>query len=136
MYPNLRDSWRLIGALACAAALAGGAGCGQTDEEHVREVTEDYIGAIANRDFAGACGLFTAAYRAELGGEAGCAQAQEDQFGGAPGSTAELEIASVRVNGDRANVALNVSRGSGSPSPLALLMVNQGDDDWRIRGQQ
>jgi ketosteroid isomerase-like protein len=122
-------------ALACAVSIAIGTGCGQTDQEQVREVTEDYIGAISKQDFAAACELFTDEYRTELGGDSGCARAQADQFTGPQGTSPELEIAGVRVRGDRANVALNVSR-DGSPSPLALLMVAEDDDRWRIRGQQ
>jgi len=130
---NSRVSFTLV---ACAISVTLGTGCGQTDQEQVREATEDYIDAISKGDFAAACELFTAEYRAELGGDAGCARAQADQFAGPPGSTANLEIAAVRVKGDRANVAMNVHRDSGSPSPLALLMVNEADDRWRIRGQQ
>ena len=125
-----------VGAIvACVLAVAVGAGCGRTDQEQVREVTEDYIDAIAKGDFGGACDLFTDEYRSELGGEAGCARAQADQFASPQGSAPKLEIADVRVKGDRANVGLEISR-DGPPSPLSLLMVKEDDDRWRIRGQQ
>jgi hypothetical protein len=120
--------------LVLAAAAAIGAGCGQTDQERAREATEDYIEAISKGDYAAACKLFTPAYLRELNGPAGCERAQADQFGGPGGTTATLEISSVRVKGDRGNVTVNVSRG-GSPSPLTLLMVAEGDE-WLVRGQQ
>ena len=135
MYPLRRISKPTLTALACAVAVALGSGCGQTDQEQARKATEDYIQAISRGNYAAACELFTAGYRAELGGEAGCARAQADQFTGPQGNPPDLAIATVRVMGDRANVALNVSR-DGPPSPLLLLMVNEGGDEWRIRGQQ
>lgn len=121
--------------LACAAAIAAAPGCGETEQEQVRDATDAYISAVAKGDYAAACELFTAAYLKELEGPVGCRRAQADQFGGPAGASASLEIASVRVKGDRANVTVNVSRGAGSPSPLTLLMVLQ-DEEWLIRGQQ
>jgi ketosteroid isomerase-like protein len=131
----MRNSRLYFTLTACAFLITLGTGCGQTDQEQVREVTEDYIDAIAKGDYEAACELFTPAYLSELDGTAGCARSQADQFGGPSGSTATLEIAAVRTKGDRANVTINVSRGGSPPSPLALLMSNEADD-WRISGQQ
>jgi hypothetical protein len=131
----MRNSRLYFTLAACAISVTLGTGCGQTDQEQVREVTEHYIDAIAKGDYEAACELFTPAYLIELGGAAGCARSQADQFGGPTGPTATLEIAAVRTKGDRANVTINVSRGGSPPSPLALLMSNQSDD-WRISGQQ
>ena len=122
--------------VACVGAIGLIAGCGQTDQEQVREVTEDYADAISKGDYAGACKLFTAEYLAELGGVDGCAVAQRDQFGGPEGATSTVEIAAVRAKGDRGNVTVNVAREGGSPSPLTLLMVKDDSDEWLIRGQQ
>src|SRR5262245_33531596 len=136
MYPTLGGSRHFLSGVACVAALALGAGCGQTDQEKVREVTDDYAQAISKGDYSGACKLFTAEYLAELEGPAGCERAQRDQFAGPGGATATVEVAVVRVNGDRGNVTVNVTREGGSPSPLTLLTVKEDDDQWRIRGQQ
>jgi hypothetical protein len=132
----MRSSRRIAALALLALSAAAATGCGQTDQEQVREVTEDYIDAIGMGDYAGACRLFTAGYVAELGGAGGCERAQADQFGGPGGPTAAIEIASVGVKGDRGNVTVNVTREGGSPSPLTLLMVKQADDEWRVRGQQ
>ena len=129
MYPR-------IALLACAASAALAAGCGQTDQEQARKATEDYIEAIAKGDYGAACRQFTAEFLRELDGPAGCERAQADQFGGPGGATATLEVANVRVNGERGNVTVNVTREGGSPSPLTLLMVKEDDEEWRVRGQQ
>ena len=42
----------------------------------------------------------------------------------------------MRVNDERGNVTVNVTREGGSPSPLTLLMVKEDDEEWRVRGQQ
>ena len=102
----------------------------------MREATEDYADAISRGDYAAACKLFTAEYIVELEGAAGCERAQRDQFEGAGGARTSVEIAGVRVNGDRGNVTVNITREGGSPSPLTLLLVKEDDDQWRIRGQQ
>jgi hypothetical protein len=132
VYPKPLIPKPAVALLACAALIAA-AGCGKTDQEQVRELSEDYVAAISKGDFAGACGLFTDAYRQQLGGEVGCEVAQADQFGGPDGSV-KLEIAAIKVKGDRGNVGLMV-RQSGSPSPLTLL-VEKEDGDWLVRGQQ
>jgi hypothetical protein len=135
MYPKVRISTRFVVALACAASIVGSGGCGQSDQEQVRELVQDYIHTVSKGDFAATCDLFTSRYRRELARDAGCVEAQTAQFG-PQGSAPDLEIASVHVNGEHANAGLNISRNGGSPSPLSLLLVLEDDDQWRIRGQQ
>jgi ketosteroid isomerase-like protein len=131
----MRKPMRLPTGLACAVAVLVWAGCGQSDQEQVREVVQDYIQTVSKGDFAATCDLFTAEYRRQLGGDPACVQAQAAQFG-SPSSKPELALSSVHVKGEHANAGLQISRDSGSPSPLSLLLVLEDDDQWRIRGQQ
>ena len=135
MYPKMGKSKRFLTGIACAVAMLLWGGCGQSDQEQVRQVVEDYIQAVSKGDFAATCDLFTDEYRRQLGGDAACVQAQRAQYGSAS-SEPDLQISSVHVKGKHANAGLEISRDSGSPSPLSLLVVLEDDDQWRIRGQQ
>jgi hypothetical protein len=127
---------RAIAAVLVAGLAATACACGKSDQEQVRQVVEDYIQALSTGSFDAACELFTPRYRRQLGGAAACAEAQADQFGGSGAAKAELELSRVRVKGEHANATLNVSRNSGPPSPLAVLLALDENDHWRIRGEQ
>jgi hypothetical protein len=119
--------------VASLAVLAGG--CGQSEQEQVRKVVENYIQAVDRRDFDGTCELLTAGYRRQLGGTAGCVRSQLAQFG-PEDARVELQIASVGVHGLRGDAGLTLSREGGGPAPYTLLLVRNREDRWRIRGQQ
>jgi len=91
--------------LASAVALAG---CGGDDrpratpEDGVRAAARAYLGALAARDWPGACRLMTAAARQDLAGAAGTSCARALASGGAMAAekvaSAEREVAGAEVS--------------------------------------
>ena len=130
----VRSPQILLAAVACL--LAGSAGCGQSDQERVRRVADDYAETVAAGEFAATCELFAAKYRRRLGGPRSCEEGLANQFGEASGPPVEITLARVGVRGERANAELLISRDGGPPSPLTLRLQLHGDDRWRIIDQQ
>jgi hypothetical protein len=103
--------------LASAAALAG---CGGDDrarvtpEDGVRAAARAYLGALAARDWPGACGLMTAAARQDLADATGTSCARALAKGGA---LAAEEIASAER--EVAGAEISIRGGSATVGPLA-----------------
>jgi Domain of unknown function (DUF4878) len=123
---------RTITALACAAALVGAAGCGESDQEQAREVAQDYVDARNDGDFELVCDLYSDSYKEQLAIGENCPAFVEEQTTGAGG---ELSVVDVRVNDDRATADLDVTQGSEGPSRVGLTLERE-DDEWRITGIQ
>ena len=124
---------RTITALVCAAALAVGAGCGETDQEQAREVVQDYVDARNDGDFELVCDLYSDSFKQELAIGENCPAFVEEQTSGAGG---ELSVVDVRVRDDRATADLDVSQGSEGPSRVALVLEREDDGEWKITGIQ
>jgi hypothetical protein len=124
---------RTITALACAAALVGAAGCGESDQEQAREVAQDYVDARNDGDFELVCDLYSESYKEQLAIGENCPAFVEEQTTGAGGG--ELSVADVNTSGDRATADLDVSMGAEGPSRVALVLERE-DDDWKITGVQ
>ena len=124
---------RLLTAIACGAALAVAAGCGESDQEQAREVVQEFVDARGSDDFQAECDLYSESYLAELAVE-DCAAFVEEQTSGA--DAGELSIVDVQVNDDRATANIDVTRESeGGPVRIGLLLERE-DDEWRITGFQ
>jgi ketosteroid isomerase-like protein len=124
---------RTLTALACLAALAGAAGCGESDQEQAREVVQDYVDARNADDFDQVCDLFSDSFEQSLG-TSDCAAFVAEQTGGAEGAE-EFEVVDVRVQGEVATAEIDVTRESQGPSRIGLRLERQ-DGDWRISGLQ
>lgn len=124
---------RTLTALACLAALAGAAGCGESDQEQAREVVQDYVDARNAGDFEKVCDLFSDSFEQSLG-TADCAAFVAEQTGGAEGDE-ELQVVDVRVQGEVATAEIDVTRESQGPSRIGLRLERQ-DGDWLISGLQ
>lgn len=125
---------RLLTALACVAAIAVGAGCGESDQEQAREAVQDYVQARGDEDHEAVCELFSDSFKEELAVD-DCAGFVQEQSSGADGEE-ELEVIDVHVNDDKATANIDVIRGTeGGPVRIGLLLERE-DDEWRITGFQ
>jgi ketosteroid isomerase-like protein len=125
---------RLLIALACAAALAVAAGCGESDQEKAREVVQDFVDARNGEDFQGECDLYADSYLDELA-VSDCAGFVQEQTTGAEGEE-QFDVVDVEVNGDKGTANIDVIRDSeGGPVRIGLLLGEE-DGDWRITGFQ
>jgi hypothetical protein len=123
---------RSVTAAVCAALLVAGAGCGQSDQEKARDVVQDYVDARGAQDYEAECDLYSESFKEELGATNCPAFVEEQTAGLDPG---DLEIVSVRVNGDRAMAELDVAGESGAATRIGLVLERQ-DGDWLITGLQ
>ena len=121
---------RTLTALACAAALAALAGCGESDQEQAREVAQDYAEARNDGDFEAVCDLFSDEFVKQLAVE-DCPGFIEEQTAGAD---EEVSVVDVRVKDDTATADLDVT-GEAGPSRIVIRLEREGDD-WLIVGLQ
>lgn len=120
----------LLTALACSAALAVAAGCGESDQEQAREVVQDYAEARNAGDYAAVCDLFSDEFIQELAVE-DCPGFIEEQTSGAD---EDVSVVDVRVKDDTATADLDVNTEAG-PSRIVIRLERDGDD-WLIVGLQ
>jgi ketosteroid isomerase-like protein len=125
---------RTLTALACLAALAAAVGCGKSDREQAREVSQDYVDARNASDFEAVCDLFSESFKQQLG-TADCAAFVAEQSGGAEGAE-DLQVVDVRVRNDAATADIDVTRESQGPSRIGIRLELQDDGNWRITGLQ
>ena len=115
-------SW-LIGVACAAVALAG---CGQSEQERVREVVTDYHHALSERDAKRTCELIGP--HAHRGPRGRCLSYVSGRFAESghvdlSGLEALAESGSIALSGDRATVT------RGLVEKIALVRV---DGDWKI----
>lgn len=122
---------RLLTALACGAAIAGLAACGESDQEQAREVVQEYVDATNSDDFERVCELYSESLKQELGA-ADCPAFVEEQSSGAE---TELELVEVRVSDDKATADIDSRSDQEGPARLGLRLERE-DDEWRITGFQ
>ena len=120
---------RALTAIACLAALAAVAGCGESDQEQAREVAQEYVDASNSDDFEAVCDLYSDDFKKELGA-ANCPAFVEEQSSGAD---TELELVEVRVSGDKATADLDSVSEQEGPARLSLQLERE-DGDWLITG--
>src|SRR5262245_51122244 len=111
-------------------ALAGcGGGDSDSPESGAQTAVEDFVEALANKDFSLACGHFTPELKDQLGGDrcgaALTALAAEGTL------TPDVEITDVRVAGNKAAVDATISSGQGPPAEHTLQLLESGGV-WRI----
>ncbi len=121
----------------CGDDDSGGGGGGGGDESQIRDVVSSYATAIADRDGDTACGYLTDAAREQLETLAktldvdGCPAVMEKVTEGVSGDDRDklgnIDVTSVKVDGDHATVQIEAAGEKGDPSTL----VKQ-DGDWRI----
>jgi hypothetical protein len=119
-----------ITALACAAALAGAIGCGQSEEEKAREVAQDYVDARNDGDHDAVCDLYSEGFKQQLAVGDNCPAFVAEQTSGAEG---ELSLVDVHVSDDRGTADVDVASGEEGPSRIVLTLERE-DGDWRISG--
>ena len=122
---------RLLTALACGAAIAGLAACGESDQEQAREVVQEYVDATNSDDFERVCELYSESLKQELGA-ADCPAFVEEQSSGAE---TELELVEVRVSDEKATADIDSRSDQEGPARLGLRLERE-DDEWRITGFQ
>ena len=125
---------RVLTAIACGAALAVAAGCGESDQEQAREVVQQFVDARNGDDATAECELYSESYLDELA-VADCPAFIEEQ-NAAVGGEERNEIVDVEVNDGRATANVDVIReAEGGPVRIGLLLAEE-DGDWRITGFQ
>jgi hypothetical protein len=120
---------RMLIGVACLAALAAAAGCGESDQEQAREVVQEYVDASNAGDYEAICDLYSESLKEELGAT-NCPAFVQEQSSGAE---TELELVEVRANGDRATADLDASSEQEGPARIGLTLERE-DDEWRITG--
>ena len=125
---------RSLTALLFAAALILLAACGESEQEKARETVQGYVDAQNDDDFEAVCGLYSAAFKAQLGvTDETCPAFVEEQSSGA---ATTLELAGVNVNEDTAFAGIDaVSEDGSGPSRLTVLLARE-DGEWVITGLQ
>jgi hypothetical protein len=133
----------LLAALAMGVAACGGddSGGGGDDESQIRDVVSNYAVAIADKDGDTACGFLTASARkqVESAGEAidanGCGEVMEKVTEEASDDERDqlkdLEVTSVKIDGDRATVQVKAGGETGDPSTLV-----KEDGEWKIAADE
>ena len=118
--------------LAAAIAAAGGlAACGDSDEDQVRAVVERFADAGAKQDYQRICDeLITPALSQKveqigLPCEVAFRQGLKDV------KKPTLTVRSVKIDGDKARVAVHSTAANQSPSDDTLEVVKV-NDEWRI----
>lgn len=125
---------RVLTAIACGAALAVAAGCGESDQEQAREVVQQFVDARNGNDYAAECDLYSESYIEELR-TPDCPAFIEEMSSGVGGEERH-EIVDVEVNDGRATANVDVIReAEGGPVRIGLLLAEE-DGDWRITGFQ
>jgi len=122
----------ILTALACVAALAVVAGCGESDQEQAREVAQDYVDARNAGDFEAVCALYSDQFKQELG-TADCAAFVREQTAG---SDESLSLVDVRVRKDVATADLDVTRGETQGPSRIVIRLERQDGDWAITSLQ
>jgi hypothetical protein len=139
---------RTLSIALLAIAAMGVAGCGGDDsggggddESQIRDVVSNYAVAIADKDGDTACGFLTESARkaVESAGEAldanGCAEVMEKATAEASDDERDqlkdIEVTSVKIDGDRATVQVKAAGETGDPSTLV-----KEDGEWRIAANE
>jgi hypothetical protein len=134
-------SLALLTAAAVGVAGCGGDDSGGDDEAQIKDVVTSYAAAIADKDGDKACGFLTDSAReqVEKAGEAlkadGCADVMEKVTEEASDDDRDqlkdIEVTSVKIDGDRAVVQVKAAGETGDPSTLV-----KEDGDWKIAADQ
>ncbi|HVE68395.1 MAG TPA: nuclear transport factor 2 family protein [Solirubrobacteraceae bacterium] len=122
---------RIAAAVALAALAATAAGCGQSEEEKVRDTLTRFEAATAKKDYAQLCDDLLAR---ELVGRLRavglpCPQALQRALGAVIQPSVQVER--VRVTGDTALARITTTAAGQEPSRDTMRLVRQ-DGDWRV----
>jgi hypothetical protein len=122
---------RIVAPLACLLLLAGGAACGETDEDQVRATLQRFEQATAEKDYRTLCSDVLARELVQRLNKVGlpCELALQKGLGGVfqPG----LNVEKVRVSGDTAFARVIASAIGENPSRETIKLTRE-DGDWRV----
>jgi hypothetical protein len=127
-----------IGVAGCGGDDSGGGG---DDESQIRDTVTNYAAAIADKDGDKACGFLTKSAREQVeaagkamdAGDCGevLEQATEQASDEDRDQLKDVEVVSVKVDGDRATVQVKAGDDTGDPSTLL-----EEDGEWKIAVDQ
>ena len=118
--------------LACAAALAGTAGCDDDSDSGANATAEALVAARNANDGQAFCDLLSDEVREALEtGTEGCAAYVEEQSSGSP---TRFELVGVDEEGDKAVATLKATREEGGSTREAELQIGleRQDGEWRV----
>jgi hypothetical protein len=131
--PRLAPAAAALSAAAALAAVALAAGCGESDEDRVREAVRSYGDAVAKKDYQRICDELIARELVQNLEEIGlpCEVALRRGLGSV--RRPKLEIRKVQVVKDRALVSVHSTAANQKPSD-DMLEVRRQDGEWRVSG--
>ena len=121
-------------AAGCAATALALAGCGQSDEDKVKETVNSYITALADGDGDKACGLVSKAAGDQIKTQSkakDCAAAIESFTKSSDGAAVKkafksAKVEKVEVKGEKATATIRVEKQT-APLPL-----EKSGDEWKL----
>jgi hypothetical protein len=119
---------RTLTAIACIAAVAAVAGCGESDQEQAREVAQEYVDASNDGDFEKICDLYSEEFIEQLGA-ADCPAFVQEQSSGVAQT---LELVEVRATEDRATAEIDAIREEEGGPARIVAQLEPVDGEWRI----
>ncbi|MFL5908449.1 MAG: hypothetical protein ACJ75Z_12740 [Solirubrobacterales bacterium] len=129
----------LLTVLACAAALAGVAGCGggSDDQGTARDTAQAYVDARNSGDAAKTCDLLSDQLKQQVGASNCEAFIKEQSLG----AQIHLTLIGVQENGDRATATIEsageATQATGKSRHLRVhvrVSLARQDDEWKITG--
>jgi Domain of unknown function (DUF4878) len=123
----------MIAVAAVSAALAAPACGGGGPSDDAREAVEGFAVAVREGDYEAVCRRYLSnQIRRRLTDQGGCASRVKALVGSAGARAFDLEVVSVKVDGDRARVRVRTTQ-AGRSATATLALVEEGGA-WHVAG--